>query len=598
MVRISMSQEDRSRNERALIDACIYNIKSWARGNLSSQLDLQVIEDENTFGEELSEPLMRLYDRIMKLRYHGLKECMSDHCRTKGPVEGSYFLPILEFSGANSEANKDIDGLSKYCDNCSDILPMYGLIDGWELERYVQYARSIKEIYDKRSDPGRYQAVHSLNTEAFLGDKDKDRQEKLRFLENGVKRCHGKFCARRNELGVVEDIVDLKDFPKDSKSPDGLGSVCKECLRKKYKESDEYKKLEEMNAQEERLAEIRRIESDPDYRDPLVEACPDAFIKTYQCGKCFEYLTKDKFPNYKVKMSSRGYKVCKKCRTASARRLNLGVGDNGDVEPKFYAKGDNVNRKNIFHFMMSNDTVKKFFNRYTIDVNRGIIVHRQAERVGAHLRAPGDEAYSMSTNKEKTITIEKGAKPIMAKLVLSVLYDLTDPKGTVVLRNRDSLDLRPCNVAQWHALDPDSPVDRTVDPKKPSLKVINESRNMNKWIVDGARGHVTCCHDGRWIRSCSLDSPEDSYSVKLPEYKGFDGLMGALDGFRRNDVDTMKYIYECDRSYLEHVHGSCMMLHSTDERPLYSLKGKDVNSTLSGRLYKQIVEAVELAMVK
>ena len=599
MVRISMSREDRVENERLLVNACIENVKRWARENLATSSDVQAVESEDVSAAGISEEAMDLCDRIAKLKYHGVKECKSDYCTTKSPVEGSYFLPVLEFSGARNDANRDIDGLSKYCDNCSDILPVNGLIDGWELSRYVQYAMHIKKIYDKRNDPGRYQSVHSLNREAYLSDQDLEKQNRLRFLENGVKRCKGKFCARRNELGVVEDIVDLKDFPKDSKSPDGLGSVCKECLSKKYMESKEYRRAKERADQEERFEMIRLIKSHPNYQDPLAKVFPDVMKETYQCGKCFEYMGSDEFPAYKVSMSSRGYKVCKKCRAASARRANLAAGSE-DSGANVYKAGDTVNRKNVFHFMMSNGIVKKFFSRYAIDVNRGIIVHRQAERLGSVVRAPGDEAYSVNTNREKAIVIESGSKPVLAKLVLSVLYDLTDPRGTVVLRNRDSMDLRPCNVAQWHAEDPDSPIDRSVKPRKVDLHAAGESRRANQEIVKIASGKVKS--DGEpleWFSSCSLYGPVSSFSTEIKgEFDGISDLVDTLDGFRRSNARICNYIWACDTSYLKHIQDSVTSLHETDSRPLYSLKGRDISQTLSGRLYRQIVDAVELASIK
>jgi len=553
-------------------------LKGWILRNVKSLEDVKEILNYQ-IGEEVSNPANRELAERYAFSSIGYKRCYGLSCKTESSYEGGWIANTKFDVGGGSEI--DIDFLSIYCDGCRPLHPLDNReLSGRDLEKYIAYSKYLYETYvtsrilsgdldsdglarknsNRRGLPDKelFWSVKNGVANGAWSASDENRSDRLRALEYGMKRCLGFLCIERERKGEGSSLVDVGEFSDSDSSYDKLYPECKACVHRRY---ERRKKKKALSDEEVRL----RVEQEREHRASL----GDAFTKLeryYECRGCHRQLTMDSFDRRKTH-NRVGLRRCIECDASAARRRSLGGSSNATLCSTSYKLGDTVTSKNIYHMFLENDLAYSVLTKYAIDVDRGILVHRTAYSKGRAMRAPGDEAYSLNTNGDKSLPVLKGQKVLSTKYILSILYDLTDPNGTIVYRDKNRFNSRPQNIVQWNISDPACPYDKSAKAPSRDVKHNEEIRKRNAESLSGINGGPV-----RWYRSSTLDTlGSHTHSILTGPVSSKWDLWAELDSARRTDKGTREYIRECDRKYLAHARESFRVATETRDREYYSL---------------------------
>jgi len=576
-------------------------LKSWILQNVKSLDDVKEILNYQ-LGTEVSNPDSQDLAERYAFSSIGYKRCHGISCGTPSNYDGGWIMNTN--FGVGGPNDRDIDCLSIYCDGCRRLHPLdNGELSGRDLEKYVAYSKYLYDTYvtsrivsteldsnglEKKSSNRRglpdkelFWSVKNGVDNGMWSKTDSSRSGRLRALEYGMKRCYGLMCSDRERKGDGSAMVDVREFG-NCDGRDGLHSECKACVHHRY---ELRKKKKALSEEEVRL----RVKQEREYYESMGDAFKN-LERYYECLRCHRQLTIENFDRRKTHNRVR-LRSCIECDAADLRRKNLGGSAAATLCSTTYRIGDKVTSKNIYHMFLDNDLAYSVLTKYAIDVDRGILVHRTAYSKGRALRAPGDEAYSLNTNGDKCLPVIEGQKALKTKYILSVLYDLTDPNGTIVHRDRNRFDSRPQNLVQWNISDPVCPYDKSAKALGRGTKYNEELRKENMESVKGINGEPV-----RWYRSSTLDSLDShSHSILTGPVHNKGDLCAELDSARRIDKITREYIRECDRKYLAHARESFRVATETRGREYYSLgnNGRDRARSILSR----VEDAISLASI-
>lgn len=568
----------------------------WVERNVDSVEDYYLVR-EYQIGSDDIKPGLRDIAEEYAYTSIGYKRCESPLCTTQEHYVGGWILNT-NFKVDFTYSGDPKSGLCRYCNRCRVFSPYRNHeLKGRYLDKYAKYSKYLYEKYvtgrdegNRRGlpDPELFWSIKRGIELSTWSDEDARCSEGLINLEYGTKSCNGDLCSSRKRRGRGSQLCDVNDFANKSSRPDGLDPLCRACNGESYNAKKEKAKRE---AEEKRAA---MSEHEVLYNKRMKEAWPEATRERRECPVCLEQVPVTEFPIRGASMK-RSFKRCNNCKATDERRKRLTGSYDSRVCSATYVLGDKVNDKNIFHMFMKHDLAYNLLMKYAVDVDLGILVHRSAERLGPVLRAPGDEAYSKGPNQEKKIVLLKGQKPVDIKYVLSVLYDLTDPNGTIVYRNMNRFDHRPSNLFQWHVNDPVKPYTEGAIPPPRTAKLNEGLRKKNERTMKGligAKSRVV------WYRSSTERELGDSVPAIITEASNKKNLYEKLDEARRKDKPTIDYIRSCDEKYLAHATESLRVATQTRDRGFHSIGKNSSVAKWSVDMLERIKEAIDLATVK
>ena len=572
------------------------SMDGWVQRTVEFVEDYHAVREYQLGSDDIKPELRDMAEEYAYTRI-GYKRCESPLCTTPYQYVGGWMLNT-NFKPDFTLSGDPKTGLCRYCNRCKVFSPHKNHeLSGRHLEKYAKYAKYLYAKYVTERDEGNRRGLPdpelfwSIKYGAELStwsDEDAKCSERLINLEYGTKSCYGHLCSKRKRSGRGSLLCDVNDFTNKSSNPDGLDLMCRACNGEAYSAKKEKAKRE---AEERRAA---MSEYEVLYNERMKEAWPEATKECHQCPVCLEQVPVEGFPMRGASMK-RNFKRCCNCKSTDERRKRLTGSYDSLACSVPYSIGDKVSDKNIFSMFIKYDLAYKLLLKYAVDVDLGILVHRTAEKLGPSLRGPGDEVYSRGTNQEKKVVLIKGQKPVDIRYVLSVLYDLTDPNGTVVYRNRNRFDHRPSNLFQWHINDPADPYEKGAVTLPRTAKLNESLRKKNDRTVDGLIGAKSRIV---WYRSTTEMAMGDNVPVIITEASNKKNLYERLDDARRNDKSTMDYIRACDEKYLAHARESLRVATQTRDRGFHSIGKGSVVAKWSVDILKQIEEAIELATVK